>query len=113
MTVAAKPTTTRANPFRSPAKTEERRMISNTKSNQLNIFVSSGAITIVEQAPFGDSEVGVLVLITGSLDYLGRQRRGGRKLVPGDSFQVVANVLLIEGKLRASGLVSVGGPVAR
>ena len=39
--------------------------------------------------------------------------RGGGLLVPVDGFEVVADVLLVEGGLRAAGVVGCGGPVAR
>src|SRR5581483_8188623 len=52
------------------------------------------------------------VFFAGLLDDFGRQRRGGRLLVPTNGFQMIPHVLLVERRLRAARIVAGARPEA-
>src|SRR6185295_8639025 len=64
------------------------------------------------QFPAGQCAVRLLVLFAGTARDLFRKRRRRRLLIPRYGFQVVANVLLVVGRLRASRIVGSRGPEA-
>src|SRR3954452_19554958 len=61
----------------------------------------------------GDALVGLDVELARAGDDVVRDRRRRRRLVPAARRGPVADVLLVEGRLPAAGLVAVGRPVAR
>ena len=60
----------------------------------------------------GDQAEGFEVLFAGTGDDLVGEGGCRGLFVPVDGFEVVANVLFVEGGLRATGVVGCGGPVA-
>src|SRR5579872_1385446 len=61
----------------------------------------------------GQSLVRLAIFSARSVDNIGRQRRSGRLLRPADTFEIVANKLLIKRWLGLSGLIRIRGPEAR
>src|ERR1700722_12949341 len=61
----------------------------------------------------GNALICISILLRRSRNHFGRQSRRGGALVPADFFQIIANVLLVEGRLRFSRRVFLGGPEPR
>ena len=59
----------------------------------------------------GNQAEGFEILFAGTGDDFVRERGCGSLFVPMDGFEVIADVLLVEGGLRASGVVGCCGPV--
>ena len=57
--------------------------------------------------------IGFPVLCTRCFNHFGGEYRTGRLLVPSDPFEVVADILLVERRLRAAGLVAFRWPETR
>ncbi len=84
-----------------------------TIRNQSKAFRSFIAFSVVVEAgSSGDKPEGLKILLAGAGDdVVGKRRRRGL-LVPVNRFEVVADVLLVEGGLRSARIVGLGGPVA-
>src|SRR6185437_8268721 len=76
---------------------------------------SSWSLTILSSVEFvaGQTFVGFAILCARGADDIGGQGRRGRLLVPADPFEIIADVLLIEGWLCFAGFVRIGRPEAR
>src|SRR5580658_10068382 len=61
----------------------------------------------------GDASIGFPIFVARGRDDVGRESRSRGLFVPADSFEIIANVLLVEGGLRFAGRVLVGGPETR
>ena len=77
------------------------------RGSRRSLSAESGQF-VARQQPVGFP---VLGLCRG--DHVRGQFRPGRLLVPADAFEVVADVLLVERRLRPAGRVALGGPEAR
>src|SRR5580658_4305131 len=61
----------------------------------------------------GDASIGFPIFVARGRDHVRRESRSWGLFVPADAFEIVANVLLVEGGLRFAGRVLVGGPETR
>src|SRR5947207_12981579 len=102
LAVAMKPMPTRANPASHPVTIDDPITITRSMSSRFTLEITSR-----------QSAVGFLVFFAGALGDIVRQRGRGRLLVPMNGFQIIANELLIVGRLCAAGRISLERPKAR